>query len=420
MAGASLSRRILARAAGREGLREGQVIEARVDLAMTYDPFAGALARRLRARWGEQASLFDPGRVVLVADHFLDLDDPRHRALQAGLAELAGAFGVERSYPLGAPNHGVCHALLPEEGLVRPGALIAGSDSHTCTYGGLGAIGLGVGLDAMEGILATGWCWLEVPPDVRIEIDGRLPPEVMAKDVALALAAELGGERGLLGAAVELDGEAVQRLPPDEKLTLANMAAEMGARWLVVPAAPGLLERLGRAAPGCPVAPGPAADYARRYRFRGEDFEPMVARPGAPDDALALAALPATAVDEVYVGSCTGAKGHDLEVFCAELAARGGPAAGVRLLIVPATRRGRDWLLADAARRALLAGAEIAAQPGCNACFGGHGFLAAAGVTRVSTSNRNYPGRMGSPEAAVYLASPRTAARVAASGVLGP
>ncbi len=418
------SEKILARASGRARVAPGDVVVARVDRAMTYDPYAGELRRRFAARWGGRARVWDPERLVLVADHFLDADAPDQRALLDGLDAFAREQGVRHYFPVGAPNHGVCHAVLPEEGLVRPGELIAGTDSHTCHYGGFGAIGLGIGLDAMEGILAVGRYWVEVPPMVRIEIEGRFATGVYAKDVILTLCRDLANERGLLGTAVDLDGSAVQALHPEEKLTLANMAAELGARWLLVPPDDTVcawVRDLG--ADGFePQRPDPGARYARTWRYDACDFVPVVARPGAPDRVVAVDALEPTRFDEVYVGSCTGAKRFDLERFVDGLDALGGAAQGVRTLMVPATRRGHDWLLGDPARRALLerSRVEVAAQPGCNACFGGHGFLAGTGTVRLSTTNRNFPGRMGAKDAQVFLASPALAARAAAEGTLGP
>ncbi len=423
MAGLTLSHKILARAAGRTRVATGDHLICRVDRAMTYEPFAGELDRRFAARWGAETRVWDPDRLVLVVDHFLDAADPASADLRAAADRFARRMGLVHYYPPGAANHGVCHALMAEEGLVRPGELIVGSDSHSCTYGGFGAIGLGVGLEAIEGVLAVGECWLRVPPTVRIEIAGAFAPDVQAKDVILAIVRDLGFRRGLLGTGVELDGEAVQALHPEEKLTLANMAAEAGARWLVVPPNDEVAAWVAALAdaPFEPLRPDRDAAYDAVYRYRGEDFVPVVARPHAPDAVVAVSDLPRTAFSEVYVGSCTGAKRFDLDCLADRLAALGGPAPGMRLLVVPATRKARDGLLSDPERAALFRrpGVELAAEPGCNACFGGHGFLAEAGAVRLSTTNRNFRGRMGSPEAEVYLASPARAAEAAARGALG-
>ena len=419
----TLSQKILARASGGKAPETGDIVVARVDRAMTYDPYAGLLHRRFVERWGEGARIWDPDRLVLVADHFLDSGNPDHRRMQEELERFARTFDVRHYYPVGAPNHGICHALLPEEGHVRPGELIVGTDSHSCHYGGFGAIGLGIGVDAMEGVLAIGRYWIQLPRTVRIVIEGRFPDDVHAKDVCLRLCGDLAHGKGLLGAAVELDGEAVQALHPEEKLTLANMASEMGARWLVIPADDAVCEWVrARGTDGFePVHPDPDARYAETYRYRGEDFVPLVARPGSPDDVVPVADLPATRFNEVFVGSCTGAKRYDMERFVAGLAAGGGAAAGVTVHIVPATRAVHDWLLATEERLRLLAGPgiEVAEHAGCNACFGGHGFLATERSVRFSTTNRNFPGRMGAREAQVYLGSPALAARVAVEGVLG-
>jgi homoaconitase/3-isopropylmalate dehydratase large subunit len=419
----TLSQKILARASGGKAPEPGDIVVARVDRAMTYDAYAGLLHRRFVDRWGPRARIWDPDRLVLVADHFLDSGNPDHCRMQEELEDFARAFDVEHYYPVGAANHGICHALLPEEGHVRPGELIVGTDSHSCHYGGFGAIGLGIGVDAMEGVLAIGQYWIQLPPTVRILIDGQFPDDVHAKDVCLRLCGDLAHGKGLLGTAIELYGAAVQALHPEEKLTLANMASEMGARWLVIPPNDVVCDwvrDLG-AADFEPLYPDPGSVYARTYEYWGEDFEPMVALPGSPDKVVAVKNLPPMRFNEVFVGSCTGAKRFDMETFVTGLESRRRVADGVAVQIVPATRRVHDWLLATPKRRELLEGngIRVADNAGCNACFGGYGFLAQPHSVRFSTTNRNFPGRMGAREAQVFLGSPALAARVAAEGVLG-
>lgn len=420
--GLSLSRKIIARAAGRRSVEPGEHVLVTPQKAMTYDPQAGPLQRRLGQRWGDTIRLWDADRVILVADHFLAADDPAQRRKQEELAAFARRFGVRHFYPVGAPNHGVCHALLPEEGLVRPGELIAGTDSHSSTYGGFGAIGLNVGVDAMEGILAIGEHWMEVPPDLRIVVEGRLPPDVTAKDVILKLCADLCGTRAAFGAAIELDGDAIQALHPEEKLTLANMAQEIGARWLVIPPDRTVCAWVAALTtePFEPLQPDRDATYSQVLTYRGEDFRRMVAPPGGPERAVPVGRAAPTGFNEVFVGSCTGAKRHDMEVFFGALLASGGPAPGVAVMLAPATRRTRDWVLADPARAALASapGVRLAEQPGCDACAGIYGFIADDRAVRLSTANRNYAGRMGAPGAQVFLGSPTTAALVAATGRL--
>jgi len=419
----TLSQKILARASGGRAPQPGDVVIARVDRAMSYDAYAGLLHRRFVARWGARAGLWDAERLVLVADHFLDAANPAHCRMQEELAAFADAFGVRHYYPVGARNHGICHALLPEEGLVRPGELIVGTDSHSCHYGGFGAIGLGIGVDAMEGVLAIGQYWIQLPPTVRITIHGRFPEGVYAKDVILRLCGDLANDKGLLGCAVELDGDAVQALHPEEKLTLANMAAELGARWLVIPPDETVCDWVAHLGADHfdALQPDVDAHYAQTYRYHGEDFEPLVALPGAPDRVMAVKDLPLTRFNEIFVGSCTGAKRFDMEQFVGGLEGSAGAADGVRVHIVPATRKVHDWLLATPERRALLAGPGIAVaqHAGCNACFGGYGFLAGPRSLRFSTSNRNFPGRMGDRQAQVFLGSPALAARAAVQGCLG-
>lgn len=421
--GLSLSRKILAKTSGRRSVEPGDFIEVTPDRSMTYDPQGGALHRRVREHWGENARLWDPDRVILVADHFLDRANPVHVERQAKLDAFARAYEVEHYYPVGAANYGICHALLPEEGLIRPGELIAGTDSHSSTYGGFGAIGLNVGIDAMEGILLTGQHWIQVPRELRIEISGRFPEGVLAKDVILKLCADLTNTATVFGAAVELDGEAVQALHPEEKLTIANMAQELGARWLVIPPDEAVCAWVRNLTDGLfePLLPDKDASYAEVLRYRGEDFEPMVALPGGPERAIPIRDLARTRFNEVFVGSCTGAKRFDMERMFQTLQAAGGVSTGVSLMVVPATRKVREWIFADKDREHLLriAGVAVATDPGCDACAGLYGFIAGDAAVRMSTANRNYAGRMGAPGAQVFLGSPATAAHVAATGALG-
>jgi homoaconitase/3-isopropylmalate dehydratase large subunit len=421
--GLSAARKIIARAAGRREIATGDHVVVRPDWTMTYDPQAGPLRQRWARHWGDEAHIFAPERLILVADHFMDLANPVHAQKQADLDQLARQFGIAHYYPVGAENYGVCHALLPEEGLVRPGELICGTDSHSSTYGGFGALGLNIGLDALEGIVALGEHWMEIPREIRVEISGRFPEGVTAKDVILKLCADLTGDPLVFGAAIELDGEAIQALHPEEKLTLANMAQEMGARWILVPANDTVQNWVaGLGAEGfAPVLPDPDAAYERVLHYRGEAFEPMVALPGGPERAVAIAGLGPTRFNEIFVGSCTGAKRYDMERFFEIVLAGEATAPDVSVMLVPATRKTRDWIFSDPARErwAKDRAIKLADQPGCNACAGIHGYLAGETAVRMSTANRNYAGRAGSLGAQIYLGSAETAARVALTGRLG-
>jgi homoaconitase/3-isopropylmalate dehydratase large subunit len=421
--GMSASCKIIARAGGRSQVQPGDHVVVRPDWAMTYDPQAGPLRRRLESHWGSASRVFSPERLILVADHFLDLSNPAHLEKHEDLDRLARHYGIRHYYPVGSANYGVCHALLPEEGLVRPGELIAGTDSHSSTYGGFGALGLNVGIDALEGIAMFGEHWMEVPHEVRIEISGTFPADVAAKDVILKLCADLTSDPLVFGAALELDGEAIQALHPEEKLTLANMAQELGARWIIIPANEAVctwVRRLG--ADGfSAVHPDKEAIYQKTIRYEAADFQPMVALPGGPERAVPLSEAPSTRFNEVFVGSCTGAKQHDIERVFDALVQAGRLADGMTLFLVPATRKIRNSIFENPAW-AVVAGwdnVHVADEPGCNACAGIHGFIAGEKAVRMSTANRNYAGRSGAAGAQVYLGSPLTAATVATRGQVG-
>ena len=420
----TMAEKILARAAGLNDVRPGDVIFVRADLAMSHDAVAGPAARRFREGFGADARLLDPSRVVLVADHFLQVplvrDDPRPAILYQEMKDFAAEQGCVFFDKVSEYEAaGICHVLLPEKGCVRPGTVIAGTDSHTCTQGAFGAFAVGVGTTDMAGIFATGEFWLRVPATVRVELSGELPHGAAAKDVVLELLSRIGCD-GAAGAVLEFHGDGLAGLSIDERMTLANMSVECGAmtallgvddvttRWLA---------SRGVSSVSLAEESDAGANFARTMRLDLAAIRPRVAGPGKPDRVCDLADAGRVSITTAFIGSCTGGKLDDLAAAAAMLRGR-RVAPGVRLLVVPASQE----VLAVARERGLLADLEgagaVILPSGCGACINAGPGIVADGETAVFATSRNFPGRSGHPNASVWLASPRTVAASAIAGFL--
>lgn len=408
----TLAQKLVARAAGRTQVTPGEIVTCRVDLALMHDSGGPRrvqpLLERLRAR------VWDPERVVVVTDHYLPATDAESRRIVAIAREWSAANGVRRFHD----GIGICHIVLPEEGHLRPGMFVVGGDSHSPTGGAFGAYMFGVGATEMVGVLVTGEIWLRVPETIAIEWSGRFADGVTAKDAMLFLCTRLGMDGGRYEA-VEYSGAAVAALPMQERMTLANMTAELGGQTGLI--APDATTRDWLAAHGVhdiDVAAwqGDAgAPVATRHRFDAAALAPQVAAPHSPARARDVGAHAGTPVTAAYIGACTGAKLVDLQMAARVLRGR-HHAAGTRLMVAPASRRDQDAAAADGTLQALVAaGAEIL-PTACGACagYGGHRF--AADDVVISSTARNFRGRMGDANARVFLGSPCT---VAASAVAG-
>ncbi|MHB9058863.1 MAG: 3-isopropylmalate dehydratase large subunit [Bacillota bacterium] len=427
--GLTLTERILSRAAGRE-VRAGELIEVPVDLILAND-ITGPVAFKEFGRLGG-VPVADPDRVVLVADHFVPNKDIASAELAKSLREFAAAHGIDKCYDPG--RGGVEHALLPEAGLVGPGQVIIGGDSHTCTYGALGAFATGVGSTDVAAAMATGTAWFKVPETLRVTVTGPTGPWVGAKDLALAALARLGVE-GANYMAVEYDGEAITTLSVEGRLTLCNLGIEMGAKNAIIApdakTAEYVAERTraagrgaGAAGRGAPTTDGLRADglradpdavYAGSVAIDASTIEPMVALPHLPSNGRAAAKAGDVPIDQVVIGSCTNGRLEDLREAARVLRGR-RVHPRVRCLIIPATQE----VYLRAAREGLLeafveAGCAVSA-PTCGPCLGGHMGVLASGERCVATTNRNFVGRMGHPSSEVYLAGPAVAAASAVAG----
>jgi 3-isopropylmalate/(R)-2-methylmalate dehydratase large subunit len=390
----------------------GEIVTVQPDYVMSHDN-AAAIAKVFRGLG--VARVWDPSRIVIVLDQCAPAASERHALNHKEVRQFVAEQGIGHFFDV---QRGVCHQVLVEEGLALPGRLVLGSDSHTTTYGALGAFATGIGGSEMAGVWATGELWLRVPSTLRIEVTGELPEGVGAKDLALSLLGTLGPD-GALYRAVELGGETLRRISVGGRMTLCNMAAELGAKIGYVEADGVTLRYLTRRASGGfePVASDPDANFERVMHVEVRDLTPQIATPHAVQSVVAVSQVAGRPIDQALLGTCTNGRVEDL--FAAASRLRGRRVhPRVRLLVFPAssevyTEALRLGLLADLAE----AGAIIM-NPGCGPCLGVHQGVLAPGEVCISTGSRNFPGRMGSREAEIYLASPETVAASAHAGCI--
>jgi 3-isopropylmalate/(R)-2-methylmalate dehydratase large subunit len=411
-----MAEKILASRSGQETVRAGQFIEAEVDIVLGNDITAPIAMREFAKLGGDGGGLrvFDPERVVLVADHFAPNKDIKSAEQCAAMRRFAREQDLPHYYDVGCM--GIEHVLLPEEGLVVPGDVVVGADSRTCTYGALGAFATGVGSTDMAVAMATGRLWMRVPETVRIVYSGQLQPWVGGKDLILHTIGQIG-VAGARYMAIEFAGPAMSALSMEGRLTMANMAIEAGAKvglFAVDDTTRAYVE--GRAVrPYSSHRADPDASYASLIEIDAGQIEPQVAFPHLPENSRAVGQAGNVPIDQAIIGSCTNGRLEDLRV-AAELLRGRQVHAGVRCIVIPGSQR----VYLDALREGLLevfveAGAAVS-TPTCGPCLGGHMGVLAAGERAVSTTNRNFRGRMGHPESEVYLASPAVAAASAVAG----
>ncbi len=407
----TLAQKLVARAAGRATVAPGEFVVCKVDLAMFHDSSGPRRLAPMLARLG--ARVWDPARIVLVTDHYVTGEDAESRAIVRIARDWAKAEGIRNFYD----GIGICHVLLAEHGHLRPGLFAVGGDSHSPTGGAFGAYMFGIGATEMLGVVVTGEIWLRVPETIRMQWDGRFGDGVCAKDVMLHLCGRFGLDGGAYQA-VEYAGSAIAALPMQERMTLANMTAELGGQTGLV--APDAVTRDYLAQAGVreveiePWQSDADAPLAARHVFDAQALEPQVAAPHSPANAGPVTAFEDERIDIAYVGACTGAKLEDLRMAARVLKGR-RIAPGVELLVAPASRRDQDRARDEGVLGALQdAGAQLLPNA-CGICAGyGDRFDARARV--VSTTARNFKGRMGAPSTEVFLASPYTVAASALAG----
>jgi 3-isopropylmalate/(R)-2-methylmalate dehydratase large subunit len=390
----------------------GQIVQCGVDLVLAND-ITAPLAIDSMERMGAER-VFDPERVVLVCDHFTPNKDIDSAEQVKRVRDFAARMGIRHYFEGG--SCGVEHALLPELGLVGSGDLVVGADSHTCTYGGLGAFATGLGSTDIAAAMVLGETWFKVPPSIRVRLEGTPPRYVGGKDVILHLLGRIGVD-GALYKALEFSGPGLAALDAEARMTVANMAIEAGGKAGLFPAdevTQSYLESTGRDS-GERLTPDADAEYASSLEIDLGRLEPQVARPHLPDNVCPVGEAEDVVLDQVVIGSCTNGRISDLRQ-AAEILEGRSVASGLRCIVLPATPGIYRMALEEGLLEIFSRSGAIIGPPTCGPCLGGHMGILAAGERCLATTNRNFKGRMGSLESEVYLAGPAVAAASAAAG----
>jgi 3-isopropylmalate/(R)-2-methylmalate dehydratase large subunit len=412
--GMTITEKIFARASGHETVAPGQLVDANIDLVMCHDVTTPPAISMLAARGIDR--VFDTDRLVVTPDHFQPPKDIKSAELHKRLDKWAKKHKIKHYYKLG--KAGVCHALLPEQGHIRPGELIVGGDSHTCTYGAFGAFSAGIGSTDLAAAVATGKLWFKVPESMKFVLNGSLGPGVYSKDVMLTVIARIGTD-GALYRAMEFVGPTLGEMSMEARMTITNMGIEAGAKNAIIGCDDVTREYLdGRLKDTSEYKVFESDDDAKYMvveEFDCSKIEPTVALPHLPSGGVAIGDCAGMAMDQAYLGSCTNGRIEDYRIAAGIMK---GKEVAIRTLIVPATpqvwRQANDEGLFDIFYDA---GCVISA-PTCGACLGGFMGVLGSEEKCISSTNRNFVGRMGSPKSEVYLASPATVAASAIEGKL--
>ena len=410
----TITEKILAKAAGKDKVKAGDLIDAKIDVIMCHDVTTPPAISMLVEKGIDK--VFDPEKIVVTPDHFQPAKDIKSAELHKRLDAWAKRHKIKYYYKIG--RAGVCHALLPEQGHIRPGEVIIGGDSHTCTYGAFAAFSTGIGSTDTAAVIATGQLWFKVPASMKFVLNGSLGHGVYSKDVILAVIARIGTD-GALYQAMEFVGPALAEMSMEARMTITNMAIEAGAKSGIIGfddvTKQYLDEHLKDKKDYAVYESDGDAEYVAVEEFDCSKIEPMVALPHLPSGGVPIGECAGKEMDQAYIGSCTNGRIEDLRIAAKILKDK---QVAIRTLIVPATptiwKRAKDEGLFDIFYEA---GCVIAA-PTCGACLGGFMGILAEGEKCISTTNRNFVGRMGSPKSEVYLASPATAAASAVEGKL--
>lgn len=391
-------------------VKPGDIVTVNVDRVMIHDIFIPFVADKFEEMGFQK--LWDPDKVVLIYDHLVpasQLDDTRHFHKGDAFAEKYGMKNVHRS-------DGICHQLMTEAGYVKPGNIVFGTDSHTTTYGCVGAFSSGIGYTEMASILGTGTMWIKVPETIKVVIDGELPENVMSKDVILRLIGDLGAD-GATYRALEFTGSAVKNMSVASRMTIANMAIEAGAKCA-------LFTPDEKTAEYCEIeldefqkslAGDEDAVYLKTMTYKAEDLVPVMACPSQVDKIRDVSTLEGTEIDQVFIGSCTNGRLEDLAA-AAEVLKGQKVADFVKLIVTPASRKVYREAIELGIMDTLAEAGAMITHPGCGLCCGRAGGILTDGERVVATNNRNFLGRMGTSKVEIYLASPRTAAACAVAG----
>lgn len=407
--GQTIIEKIVSRNVG-HGVKPGDIVTVSVDRVMIHDIFIPFVADKFEEMGFTR--LWDPDRVVLIYDHLVpasQVDDTRHFRVGDAFVEKYGMTHIHRS-------DGICHQLMTEALYVKPGDIVFGTDSHTTTYGCVGAFSSGIGYTEMASILGTGTMWIKVPETIKVVIEGELPSAVTSKDIILRLIGDLRAD-GATYQALEFCGDTVERMSVASRMTMANMAIEAGAKCA-------LFTPDEKTAAYCQITltekerslvGDSDASYIRTLHYRAEDFVPVLACPSQVDNIHPVSEYVGTLIDQVFIGSCTNGRLEDLQRAAAVLKGK-KVAPFVKLIVTPASRKIYREALADGTLAILSEAGAIITHPGCGLCCGRTGGILTDGERVVATNNRNFLGRMGTSKVEIFLASPVTAAACAVAG----
>ena len=409
--GMTMTQKILARAAGVERCRAGELLMCKLDLVLVNDITAPVAINEFH-RMGA-VKVFDPAKIALIPDHFVPNKDIKAATLAKQMREFARAQHIVHYYEVG--RVGIEHALLPEQGIVAPGEVIIGADSHTCTYGAVGAFSTGVGSTDMAVGMATGECWFKVPEAVKVVLTGKMKPWVSGKDVILHLIGEIGVD-GALYQSLEFTGDGVKEIPMDGRLTIANMAIEAGAKNGIFPVDDVCREYLkGRVTrEWTAFEADPDAEYSRTVTINLDELDMTVSLPHLPENTRPARECRQT-IDQVVIGSCTNGRISDMRV-AAQILKGHKVSDHVRCIVIPGTQQVVKDCLKEGLVDIFIDAGAIFTMPTCGPCLGGFCGVLADGERAVSTTNRNFVGRMGHTGSEIILASPAVAA---ASAIMG-
>ena len=408
--GQTIIEKIIAHNIGRESVKPGEIVTVNVDRVMLDDIMMPFIVNKFNEMGFKK--VWDPDKVVMIYDHLVPAsqqDDVRHYKVGDAFAEKYGMKHVHRS-------DGICHQLMTEAGYVKPGDVVFGTDSHTTTYGCVGAFSTGIGYTEMAGILGTGTLWVKVPETIRVEINGTLPENVMSKDVILRIIGDLGSD-GATYRALEFSGSAIENMTVASRMTMANMAIEAGAKCAT-------FTPDEKTAEYCEIElndfqknlKGDAdAVYLKTLKYQAEDFVPVMACPSQVDKIRNVTEVEGTVIDQVFLGSCTNGRLEDLR-SAAEVLDGKKVAPFVKMIVTPASRKVYEEALREGILEKLIEAGAIVTHPGCGLCCGRTGGILSDGERVVATNNRNFLGRMGTSKVEIYLASPKTAAACAIAG----
>jgi 3-isopropylmalate/(R)-2-methylmalate dehydratase large subunit len=411
--GMTIAEKILAAKSGKSNVAPGEIVDAYPDLVMSHTATwrSASVMKRIGAE-----KLYDPNRLAIVLDHISPAKTEKYAADQQISRNFARAHGVQKFYDIDA---GIAHLVLMEAGHVKPGDLIVGTDSHCTIYGSLGALGTGIGYTEVTSVWITGKLWMKVPASIRIVLDGKFAPGVFAKDLMLHLIGTLGAD-GCSYKSVEFYGRSVPDLSVSDRMTMTNLAMEMGVKCVFVPpdekTAAYLENRLEDKSTYRPVYADANAIYEREIPVNLAGLQPMVACPHEVENTKPIGDVAGTHIDQAFLGSCANAKYEDLVVAAAILKGR-KIHPGVRLIVTPGSKQILLEAMNSGVLQTLIESGGLVTNPGCGACAGDGGMLA-DGEVCLSTANRNFLGRMGSAKSQIYLSSPATLAASAIKGAI--